>query len=173
MTCAKIGQSVLAKNVSPQFRFEGDLLEINAPALVGEGGVATDHERAADAREIRGQAVGHAVDEMLLLGIAAEVGERQNRDGEARRLLLVRRGGGGGGHRPFQPGPDCVDPHRPGDILVVLLAEIEEVRPDPSPHVFVRGARNENAAGLANAFEPRSDVDAVAEDVVALDEDVA
>ena len=43
-----------------------DLLHIDAPALVGEGGVAPDHEGAADARQIGGQALGHAVDEIVL-----------------------------------------------------------------------------------------------------------
>ena len=55
----------------------------------------------------------------------------------------------------------------------VLLAEIDEMRLDPAPHMFVSAAGNENAAGLADAFEPRRDIDAVAENVVALDEHVA
>jgi hypothetical protein len=52
-----------------------DLLEINRPALVGKCGVATDHERAPYARQVCGQGLGHTVDEVVLLGIAAEVGE--------------------------------------------------------------------------------------------------
>jgi hypothetical protein len=33
-------------------QFASDLLQINGFALVGEGGVAPDHERTADAREV-------------------------------------------------------------------------------------------------------------------------
>ena len=62
-----------------------DLLEINRFAFVGECGVSADDERAADARQVRGQALGHAIDEIVLLGIAAEIGERQHNDGKTRR----------------------------------------------------------------------------------------
>ena len=70
-------------------------------------------------------------------------------------------------------GPDRIDPHRPRDVLEVLLAEIDEGRIDPSAHVIVGGAGDHNAAGIANAFKPRRDIDAVAQNVVALDQDVA
>ena len=55
-----------------------DLFEIDGPALVGEGRAPADDERARDAREVGGQALGDAVDEILLLGIAADVGEGQD-----------------------------------------------------------------------------------------------
>ena len=47
-----------------------DLLQIDMFSLVREGRVAADHERATDPRQIRGQALGDAVDEILLLRIA-------------------------------------------------------------------------------------------------------
>ena len=62
-----------------------DLLQIDGLALVGEGGVAPDHERAANARKIGRQALRDPVDEMLLLRAAADIGERQHDDREARR----------------------------------------------------------------------------------------
>jgi hypothetical protein len=43
----------------------------------------------------------------------------------------------------------------------------------PAAYVVVGRARDQHAAGLADAFEPRCDVDAVAENVVALDQHVA
>ena len=46
-------------------------------------------------------------------------------------------------------------------------------RVDPAAHVVVGCARDQHAAGLANALQPRRDIDAVAENVVALDQDVA
>jgi hypothetical protein len=49
-------------------------------ALIGEGRVAPDHESAGNAREIRGQALGHAVDEILLFRIAADIGQGEDDD---------------------------------------------------------------------------------------------
>ena len=73
-----------------------DLFEIDRLALVGEGGVAADHEHAAHARKVGRQALGDAVDEIVLLGIAADIGERQNDDREARRGGFFRRWVGAG-----------------------------------------------------------------------------
>ena len=58
-------------------------------------------------------------------------------------------------------------------FLSVLLAEIDEIRVDPAAHVVVGRARDQHAARLANALQPRRDVDAVAQNVVALDQHVA
>ena len=65
-----------------------DLLHIDMFAFVSESRVAADHERAADARQICGQALGDAINEILLLGIAADIGEGQNNDREAGRRWL-------------------------------------------------------------------------------------
>ena len=35
--------------------------------------------------KVRGQALSHTIDEVVLLGITAEVGERQHNDGKTRR----------------------------------------------------------------------------------------
>jgi hypothetical protein len=66
-------------------QFAADLLHIEGLALVGEGGVARDHERTRDAREVGGQVLGHAIDEVVLLRITAEVSERQHNDGKMRQ----------------------------------------------------------------------------------------
>jgi hypothetical protein len=58
-------------------QFAADLPHIEGLALVGEGGVARDHKGTRNAREIGGQALGHAIDEVVLLGITAQVRERQ------------------------------------------------------------------------------------------------
>ena len=55
-----------------------DLLHVDRLAFVGERGVAGDHDSASYAREIGRQAFRDPVDEMLMGGIAAEIGERQN-----------------------------------------------------------------------------------------------
>src|SRR5216683_2515496 len=61
-----------------------DLLEINRFAFVAECGVSVDNERSADPRQVSGQAFGDAIDEVVLLGITAEVSERQYHDGKMR-----------------------------------------------------------------------------------------
>ena len=66
-------------------QFAADLLHVIGLALVGERGVACDHERASDAREIGGKALGHAIDEIVLFGIAADIGEGEDHDRGVRR----------------------------------------------------------------------------------------
>src|SRR5262249_15058147 len=61
-----------------------DLLHFDRLALVDEGGVARDDEQARHLREVGDQVFGHAVAEIFLLGIAADVGEGQHGD---RRLV--------------------------------------------------------------------------------------
>ena len=57
-----------------------DPLEIDRLASEREGSVSPDHQHAAHAREIRSQAFRDPVDEIFLLGIAADVSEWQHHD---------------------------------------------------------------------------------------------
>ena len=59
----------------------GDLLQVNGLALVDERGVARDHEEPAQLRQRGDDVLADAVGEILLLRIAAHVGEGQHRDG--------------------------------------------------------------------------------------------
>src|SRR6266446_5729140 len=68
----------------PDVQLTSQLLYVNGSALEGERGVACNHERAIDARQVRGEALGHAIDEVVLLGIAAHVRERQYHNGKMR-----------------------------------------------------------------------------------------
>ena len=68
-----------------------DLSHVDGFALVGEGGVAGDDERPRNAGEIARQALRDPVHEMVLLGAAAEVQERQHDDGEPGRGFRRRR----------------------------------------------------------------------------------
>src|ERR1700722_13842927 len=63
-----------------------DLPGVGILALEGKGRVARDDERAAEARKIRGQILSDAVGEIVLGWVAGKIGERQHRDGEARRF---------------------------------------------------------------------------------------
>ncbi len=58
----------------------GDLLYIDGAALVGEAAVARDDEEPADSRQRRDDLLDHPVGEILLLGVAAQIGEGQHGD---------------------------------------------------------------------------------------------
>ena len=150
-------------------------LTLSGLALVGEGRAAADDKGASNPRQVRGQAVRHAVGEIFLLRIAADIGERQDDDGKARRFSRQFLRGRSHSMRGALPrlGLQRINPHRPRDVLQVPLAEIDEIGVDPAAHVVVGRARNQHAAGLANALQPRCDIDAVAQNVVALDQDIA
>ena len=60
-----------------------DLLQIDGLALVGERRITRDYDRAPYAREVGREALGDPVDEMLLLPVAADIGERQDDHREA------------------------------------------------------------------------------------------
>src|SRR5260370_28443928 len=64
-------------------------------------------------------------------------------------------------------------PHRSGDILYLLLAEIVEADRQFVAHLIADRARDANPARLAKALQARGHIDPVAEDVVRLDDDVA
>src|SRR6266851_8229520 len=63
--------------------------------------------------------------------------------------------------------------HRPCDILEGLLAHVFEGEVELASGVFLHARRDADAARLGQAFETGGDVDAVAEYVVVLDDDVA
>ena len=54
-----------------------------------------------------------------------------------------------------------------------LLAGVDEVGCDLALHLSPGVLGNRDTAGLGDAFDPRGDIDAVAEDIVAFDNDVA
>jgi hypothetical protein len=69
-----------------------DLLHVAPLAFLDEHRVAGDHDSPSYPREVG--ALGDAVDEMLLVGAAAKIGERQDDDGEARRAGFFGAGVG-------------------------------------------------------------------------------
>src|SRR5271166_1046398 len=68
-----------------------DRLHVERLAFVGERRIAGDHDGAPYPREVGREALRDPVDEMLLLRIAANIGERQDDDREARGSMLARR----------------------------------------------------------------------------------
>jgi len=63
--------------------------------------------------------------------------------------------------------------HRPRDVFEALLADIGELGVDLAAHLAESIVRKADPAGLGDAFEPGGNIDAVTENVVALDQDVA
>jgi hypothetical protein len=144
-----------------------DLLHLHRPALVGEGGIARDHEQRLDLGEIGDQVLGDAVAEILLLGVAAHVGEGQDGD-----RGLGRHGGRGRARRAVGPA-DAEHADRPGDVLDRPLTQILELDAELVAYRIAHRARHEDGAGLRQPLQSGGDVDAVAEDVLAFDDDVA
>ena len=145
-------------------------------ALVGEAGVAADHEQAADLAQIGDDVLGDPVGEILLLRIAAHVVERQDgyrglvvdlRIGGLRRRSTGLRGGWRSRARRYRPWTgramflSCCSPLSSNATSSLL------------PTCRVTDCRHRDAARLGDAFESRGDIDAVAEDIVVLDDHVA
>src|SRR6516162_7632140 len=105
-------------------QFAADLLHVDGLALVGKARIPGDDKEPADAGERGDDFLDHAVGEILLLGVAGHVLERQNR---YRRLVgqrqWRRRGTFGGSGASIT---DSVDPYGPGNVLDLLLAQILE-----------------------------------------------
>ena len=68
---------------------------------------------------------------------------------------------------------DPIDAHGTRDVLQALLAGIDEVGRHLALHLPPGVLGNRDAARFGNALDPRRDVDAVAKDILALDDDVA
>src|SRR6516162_2938855 len=68
---------------------------------------------------------------------------------------------------------DAIGAQRAGDVLQILLAHIVDGDLDLTADLLISGGRKADAAGLGDGFQARGDVDAVAEDVVAVGQHVA
>ena len=149
--------------------------------LVDEGRVAGDDVQLGQLREIGDDVLADAVGEILLLGIAAHVVEREHGDrglvgnGRRRRQLSIA------GSRRSSPGSAWrnsdlkrIDPDRLGDVLELGLAEIADRKIEPRFHLAIGVLGQADRAGRGNPFQPRGDIDAVAHQVaVALLDDIA
>jgi len=109
----------------------------------------------------------HAVRKVFLLGIAAHIGEGQNRD---RRLIgerqWLRQGRWG-----FPPRNvtvvDPVDADGPGNVLYLVLAEVLKVEGQPVADVIMNCVGDKHPARLGEGFETCGHVHPIPEDVVA------
>src|ERR1700674_70486 len=68
-----------------------ELLHVHGFPFEGERRVAGDNKRAVDPRQVRGQALSDAIYEIILFGVAAEIGERQHYDGQTPHRMRAGR----------------------------------------------------------------------------------
>src|SRR6516164_6004325 len=148
--------------------FLTDLLRIDHLAFVGEARVAGDDEQPADARERGDDLLDHAVGEIFLLRIAAQILERQYRD---RRLVGQRERRKS--HRLGGAEPDPPHMHRPSNVLQRLFAQILEGEVELVAHLITHHPADADPARLGQRFQPRRDIDAVAINIVVVEDDVA
>jgi hypothetical protein len=124
----------------------------------------------AEILEVSDQILGHAVAEILLLGIPAHVGEREHRD---RGLLRHDRGWRLRSGNGLRRRGDAKHLYGLGDILELAFAQILEHELRRIGDEIAHPARDEDRARLRDVLEPRRDVDAVAINVAVLDHHVA
>jgi hypothetical protein len=84
-----------------------------------------------------------------------------------------RRGGRRFGRLRRAAGRDPIDMHRLRNVFDLLLAEIGKGDGQLGTDLVAYRARNANPAGLGERFEPGRDVNTVAKQILALDEDIA
>ena len=108
--------------------------------------------------------LGHAVGEILLFRIAADVGEGHNDKGKAGRAGPFRRG-----RRRFRLARrvdfEGIDADRLGDVLQLRRPKIGSLEIEPRLHLAVGILRKADRAGPGDSFQPRGDIDAVAHEV--------
>src|SRR5258708_9257650 len=88
--------------------------------------------------------------------------------GRRGRFWNLRLGQGGDGS-----GRKTIDVDRAGDVLDTLLAHVVNRIRKLVPYLVAHGARDADPAGFGERFQASCDIDAVAEDVVVLSDDVA
>src|SRR6516162_2712265 len=67
----------------------------------------------------------------------------------------------------------AINAHRPGDVLDLLLAHVLERDGELVAHLIAYHPADADAARFGQGLKARCDVDAVTEDVVVVDDDVA
>ncbi len=138
---------------------------VGAPAAIGQGRAAGDHEQVARGRQGADDPVGEAVGQGGTARLAAP--ERQHRDRGPR--LGARRALAGAQART---GPQGEDPHRPGMVAQGQRPEIDRPRPRLGAGRGEHRLGHDHVAGLGIGLEAGRHVDAVAEHVAVLDDDL-
>ena len=149
------------------------MLHVYHLAFVGKARIPRDHEQPADAGESGDDLFDHAIGEIILLRIAAHIGERQDCN---RRLVGQWQSLGRGREAPLDGDGSVsypIDPNGPGNVFNLLLAQVLEDVIELVPYLIANDPANADPARLCQSFQARGHIDAVAEDVVLLDDYVA
>src|SRR5271165_5229857 len=102
---------------------------------------------------------------MLLLWVAADIGERQNDDRKARRTGLFGRWGWRGFRLGRLADFERKDPDRLGNVLELFRAEIGDCEVKPPLDLPIGVLGEADRARLGDPLEPRGDIDAVAHQI--------
>ena len=156
----------------PHPQFFPHVLYIHRLAFVGERRAARDHREETKRGEPRDQVFDDPVGQVLLRRIGAAILEGQNRDCRPAAEARYRRGGSRSTFRLRGERPHAIRTHRRRDVLQLLLAEILERALHLAAHLLDDRRRRADAARVCERFEPRGDVDRVAEDLL-LDGEIA
>lgn len=126
------------------------------------------HAQVAEAGDGRDQVLSDAVAEIVLIGVAAEIVERQDRDRRSLGGTRNRRDqqGGAAAHQP-------VGPDRAGDVLEPRLAQAREAEAGLAVELVAHRARDDDPAGFGQPLEPGGDIDAVAVEILVRHDHVA
>src|SRR5262249_49397809 len=106
--------------------------------------------------------------EIVLLGIAAQILERQHGD---RRLVGRGESRARGGHLTTKL--RAIDLDRPGDVLESMLPQILEGKVELAARVLLNPTRDTDAAGLSKSLKTCRHVHAVPIDIAVFDHNVA
>jgi hypothetical protein len=133
-----------------------------------------DDKQPLDARQAGDDVLDHAVDKIILLGIAAHIGEWQ--DGDRRTVgqcqwrccCLIR-----GICTRLAALLDTVDAHRASNVFDAVLAHIGKTDRQLLADLLAYRCADADLAGLGEHLEPCGDIDAVAKDVAFIVDDIA
>src|SRR5689334_1218820 len=150
-------------------QFTRDLGDVDMLSLVDEGVVARDDEQRRYLAEIGDDVLADAVAEILLLRIVAHVDEGQNANRELVsrpfRLWLFYCGNLGRSSRE--------DMHRGFDIFHGVLAHVVEYARGLASDLIAHDSRQRDATGCRQRLDSRRHIDAIAVDVIAIDDHFA
>ena len=102
---------------------------------------------------------------MLLLRVAADIGERQDNDREARRGRFFGARNGAGFASAGDADLQRIDPDRLGDVPELGRAEISDHEIEPPLHLAIGVLGETDRAGRGDPLQSCGDIDAVAHQV--------
>ena len=148
-----------------------DFPEVDRLSLEGERRISSDDEKPAKPGNVSRQALGQSIGKVFLLRVAAHVLERENHEGRffGEREYRSRR------HLRGLAAAPTIAPclHRFGNILELLWPHVVVNEVGLASYLAVSVIGYTDAAHLCDPVKPCGNVDAVAENIVVVDNDIA